>query len=210
MQPDRLVAHLCKQSVQALEQVAGYRLVGRQQASGNEIAFQQGGQGLVAEVVHRQGFPMFEGAGRAHRVEAAEELAEAEKLVQVARLGGAAATAGEQGEAEAGVLEQAFTITQQRRHHGHFTFRQFGAETVFLTDRRVAPALRAIELGDQRLGVFDAHLVDAVLVAVQREDACVAEKAEAFHGIQYQVGGEVIEGVGHGGAPAVRRPVYPC
>ena len=41
-----------------------------------------------------------------------------------------------------------------------------------------APALRPIELGDQRRAVLDADLVDAVFVAVQREDAAVGDAAE--------------------------------
>ncbi|MCY1495524.1 hypothetical protein D9M68_294280 [compost metagenome] len=198
MQPDRLVAHFGEQFVQALEQVAGHRLVGRQQAAGNEAALQQGRQGLMAEVVHRQGFAMLERACGAHGVQAAEQLAETVELVQVARLRRAAAAAGEEGEAKARVLEQAFAVTHQRRHHGHLAFGQFGAEAVLLAYGRIAPALGPVELGDQRFGVLDAHLVDAVLVAVEGEYPRVAEIADTFHGIQYQVGGEVIEGVRHG------------
>ncbi|MCY1305131.1 hypothetical protein D9M70_549160 [compost metagenome] len=151
---------------------------------------------------------MLEGACGAYRVQAPEQLAEAVELVQVAWLRRATAAAGEEGEAKAGVFEQAFAFSHQRRHHRHLALGQFGAEAVLFTYGRVAPALGSVELGDQRLGVLDAHLVDAVLVAVESEYPRIAEVADAFHSIQYQVGGEVIEGVGHGAAPAVRRPVY--
>ncbi|MGV8677847.1 phosphotransferase, partial [Pseudomonas aeruginosa] len=75
------------------------------------------------------------------------------------RGGRAPAAPREQGEAEAGECEQAFAVARQRRHHRHLAFRQLGAEGVLLADRRVAPAVRSVELGDQRLAVLDADLV---------------------------------------------------
>jgi hypothetical protein len=55
-----------------------------------------------------------------------------------------------------------------RRDHRHIALGQFEGEAVFFEDRFVAPALRPVELGDQRLGVFDAHLIHTVFVAVER------------------------------------------
>ncbi len=133
-----------------LEQVAGYGLVGRQQAFGNEVAFKQGGKGIVTEVLHPQGFAVFERAGGAHRVQTAEQLPEPIQLIEVARLRRTAATAREQGEAETGVFEQALAVVDQRRDHRHFALGQLEGEAVFFKDRVVGPALRAIELGDQR------------------------------------------------------------
>lgn len=212
VQADRLVGHLGEQGVEAFQQVAGDRLVGRQQAPGDEIAFQQGGQRGVAEVIHSERLAVLERPRGADRVQAAEQLAEAVELVEIARLGRPPAAPREQGEAEAGECEQAFAVARQRRHHRHLAFRQLGGEGVLLADRRVAPAVRSVELGDQRLAVLDADLVHAVFVAVERQHPCVAEIAEAFHGIQDEVGGQLVEGMGHDGAskarktPSVRKP----
>ncbi|MNM88565.1 hypothetical protein D3C81_1007860 [compost metagenome] len=116
-----------------------------------------------------------------------------------------AAAAREQSETEALVLEQGAAVVLHRRNHRHLAVGEFGGEAVFFEDRRIAPAAWAVELGDQRLCVFDAHLIDAVLVAVQCQHPGVAEKADAFHCVQDQVGGEGVEGVGHGDSGDGRR-----
>jgi hypothetical protein len=59
----------------------------------------------VAEVLHSQCFAVLERAGGADRVQAAEQLAEAIELVEVARLRRTAAAAGN-SKAEALVFEQ--------------------------------------------------------------------------------------------------------
>lgn len=164
----------------------------------------------MAEVIHSQGFAVLERAIGADRMQSAKQLAEAIELVEVARLRRAAAAAGEQGEAEAGVLEQRLAVMHQRRHQWYFAFGQLGRVGVLFEDRLVAPAAGAIELGDQRLAVFDAYLVDPVLVAIERQHAGVAEEADAFHGVEDQIGREVGEGMGHGGDPGqcTGRTVY--
>ncbi len=111
-----------------------------------------------------------------------------------------AAATGEQREAEALVFEQGAVIVLHGRNHRDFAVGEFGREGVLFEDGCIAPAAWAVELGNQRLRVFDAHLVHAVLVAVQRQHPSVAEKAQAFHCVQDQVGGEGVEGVGHGGS----------
>jgi len=74
---------------------------------------------------------------------------------------------------------------------------QFQAELVLLENRVVAPATGPVELGDQWCYIFDAHLIDAVLVAVERQHAGIAEVADAFHGVEDQVRRECVEGMGH-------------
>ncbi|MCY1183102.1 hypothetical protein D9M73_236950 [compost metagenome] len=81
---------------------------------------------------------------------------------------------------------------------------------MLLAYRVVAPACRAVELGDQRRLALDAYLIDAVLVAVQRQHAGIAEKAEAFHGIQHQIGGEGGKGMAHGGLQSMDVECTPC
>ncbi|MNY26103.1 hypothetical protein D3C86_1599310 [compost metagenome] len=161
----------------------------------------------MAEVLHLQGFAVGEGAQRADRMQTAEQLAEAIELLQIARLRCAAAAPREQGEAKAGVLEQGFAVAHQWRHHRHLALGQLEGEAVLLANRRVGPALRPVELGDQRRFVLDAHLVDAVLVAVECQYARIAEVAKALHGIQHQVGGQCGKWVGHGRLRSLGRRV---
>ncbi|MNO53270.1 hypothetical protein D3C76_437110 [compost metagenome] len=133
------------------QQVAGHGLEGGPQFARDEVAFEQGLQGGVAEVVHSQRFAMLERPCRGNGVQAAEQLAEAIELVEVAGFWCMAATAGEQCEAKTLVLEQCAAVVLQRRDHGHFTVGKLGSEAVFFKDRRIAPAARSVELGDQRL-----------------------------------------------------------
>ncbi|MND95644.1 hypothetical protein D3C80_879040 [compost metagenome] len=180
-----------------LEQVAGHRLEGRQQAFGDEVAFEQGIERGVAEVIHGQCFTVLERAGGADPMQTAEQLPKAIQLIEVARLWCTATAAREQGEAKAAVFEQGLVVVDKWRDHRHFAFGQFSGKAVLLEDRRVGPAVRAVELGDQWFSPFDTHLVDPVLVAVQCQHPGVAEKADAFHGVEDQVGGECFKGVGH-------------
>ena len=78
---------------------------------------------------------------------------------------------------------------------------------MLLLDALVRPASGPVELGHQRLGVFDAYLVDPVLVAVQCQQSAVAAVVHALHGIEYVLGTEPGEGAGligirHPGLPA--------
>jgi hypothetical protein len=63
---------------------------------------------------------------------------------------------------------------------------------MFFLDRRIAPAASAVELRDQRRCVFDSDLIDAILEAVQREQAAVGVHASrldrAEHGVRTQTG----------------------
>ncbi|MNZ79290.1 hypothetical protein D3C78_978910 [compost metagenome] len=151
----------------------------------------------MPKVLHSQCFAVLEGAGSAHGMQAAEQLAKAIELIEIARLRRTAAATGEQGEAEARVFEQAFAVVDQRCDHRDFAFGQLEGEAVFFEDGVVGPALRAVELGDQWLAIFDADLIHAVFVAVKCQDAGVAEKADAFNGIEHQIGGECFKRVRH-------------
>ena len=65
----------------------------------------------------------------------------------------------------------------QRRHDGNLLRARAMCERVLLEDRIVTPAPRPVELGHDRYVVFDADLVDAILVAVQREKTSVTAKS---------------------------------
>ena len=80
-------------------------------------------------------------------------------------------------------LEERPPIDHVRRHHRHLGLRQFERKRMFLEDRGRAPPLRPVELHDDRHVVLAPHLVDAILVAVQREHASVATMAERLDGL---------------------------
>ena len=59
---------------------------------------------------------------------------------------------------------------------------------MLLGDLRVAPAARPIELRDDRRLVLAPHLVDAVLVAVEREQTAVAADADGVERVEDELG----------------------
>ena len=87
---------------------------------------------------------------------------------------------GERSEALAAVLEQTNIVTTDWRRHGQLRVRQFERERVFLADRRVGPAERAIELQHPQRAVLVTQLIDAVLVAVERKQPSRRLQSDAF------------------------------
>jgi len=74
---------------------------------------------------------------------------------------------------------------------------QFGTEFVFFQNRRIAPTLRAIELGETlraiELGddggsVFDAHTEYPILETVERHDAPIGAQAKRLYSAKNRVG----------------------
>src|SRR4029453_5118772 len=94
---------------------------------------------------------------------ATEKAAHPLALGARAELGPAAAAPLEHGEAEAFVLEQRAAFMPHGRHDRNLRGRELEREAVLLGDRRRAPALRPIELHDQRRAALQADLVDAIL-----------------------------------------------
>jgi len=86
------------------------------------------------------------------------------------------------------------------RHYRNFQIGELLAEAMLLEYGFVAPAPGAIELGHNRAAVGQAHLVDPVLVAVQREEPSVTPEPEVFHGVQDLVRTQVTIGLGFVGS----------
>jgi hypothetical protein len=55
---------------------------------------------------------------------------------------------------------------------------------VLLQDGGIGPAAGPIELGDEGQAAFYAHLIDAVLIAVERQQAAIGLIAGRVHCIQ--------------------------
>ncbi len=198
VQADDVVADALEEFVEAQEQVARHGFIGGQQALGNEVAGEQGVQGGMAVALDVQRLAVLEGPTGTHRMQAAEQLAQTMQLVEIARLRRATATAGKECEAKAGMGEQRLAVALQGRDHGHLALFQFGGKGVFFENGGIRPAIRTVELGDQRSLGFDADLIDAILVAVEGQYPGIAEIAQAFDGVDDEVGTQIFERMRHG------------
>jgi len=67
---------------------------------------------------------------------------------------------------------------------------ELAGEGVLLLDLRAAPASRPVELEHARRAVVQPYLVDAVFVAVQREQPAVGAQPGRIAGVEHDVGGE--------------------
>src|SRR3989449_11211772 len=95
---------------------------------------------------------------------ASDEASDPFERLAVFQLGAAPAAARIHGEAEPGML-----AGKGRRDDRNFMLRQFFCEGMLFRDLPRAPAPGAVELEHDRAAVFQPDLVDAVLVAVERE-----------------------------------------
>ena len=125
--------------------------------------------------------------------------------------------AGVNREAEGTVEMQAGPGEPQRRDDRNLRTSQLLRECVFFENGGVAPAARAVELGHYGRRTFDTHAVDAVLVAVQREQPAIAaepeslDRADDLVGLQVLIGECGVDGYGasHGvGGDSRLMPVW--
>ena len=72
----------------------------------------------------------------------------------------------------------------ERLDNRNLLLRKFRRKTVFLENGIITPATGTIKLRDDRFIVFDSDLINAVLIAVEREESTVAPKTEAVDGRQ--------------------------
>jgi hypothetical protein len=91
------------------------------------------------------------------------------------------------------MLEQTFPVALDGRRHGQFSGREFEGERMFFGNLRVAPARRPIELEDPQGAVVVTQLIDAIFVAVEREQAPGRLQADAFRSSENGARVECIE-----------------
>ncbi len=90
-------------------------------------------------------------------------------------------------EAQSLVLEQTLAVALDGRRDRQFRRREFEGERMFFADLRIAPARRAIELEHPEGAVVVAQLIDAILVAVEREQAPGRLQPNAFRSSENHV-----------------------
>src|SRR6185503_16303947 len=125
------------------------------------------------EGLRRQRFALLERPRGADRVNASQEAADPLERLGVAELGRAAAAARINGKAK--TAERARSAGSD---HRYLALGELAREGVLLFDLRVAPATRPVELGDHGGFFLQPHLVDAVLVAREREQPPVGSQPE--------------------------------
>ena len=105
-----------------------------------------------------------------------------------------------QCKAEVSMSRQCAEVGKRERwYHRDFGFTQFSKKGVFFQNGRIAPARRPVELGDQRRTFFHAHLIDAVFVAIERQQAAVGAKTDRLDCIEHVIGRERRVGMQVGG-----------
>jgi hypothetical protein len=148
---------------------------------------QEIGARLVAERRDVDGGPVRITACRTGRVDAADEASEPFERRCVLEFRRATAAARKDGEPEAVEFVQRPPARLERGHDRDLVRVQLRREGVLLEDLRIAPARGAIELGDDGGSFLQPDLIDAVLVAVERQEPAVASQAQRVHGVQHDV-----------------------
>src|SRR5260221_962530 len=167
-----------------------------QQVRRHEILRKQPLARLAAEAGELERGPIGERARRAHRVNAPDEAADPLERLAVLELRRAPAAARKYREAKAAGRVRRISVGRERRDDRDLALGKLQAERVLLEDLSVGPARGTVELRDHRgrrtrTGtVFEPDLVDAVLVAVQREQPPVAGEAHARERVEHGIRGE--------------------
>src|SRR5919198_5808652 len=140
----------------------------------------------MAEAARRQGFAVLEFLDRAHGVDAADEAADPFERLVIAEL--RCAPAAPRVDRNAELLP---AVGVRRRDDGDFALGELARERVLLVDLRLGPASRAIELRHDDALIFEPDLVDAVLVAVETEQAPVGAQAAGADAVEHPLGREL-------------------
>ena len=124
---------------------------------------------------------MFEPAAAADAMDTRHRAAEYPQVLFRLEIRCVAALPRKQCEAIALVHQQRLArVHLQRRDARQFRIGEFRDECVLFEDRGVAQSFGAIELGDDLAAVVEPDLVDAVFIAVEREQVAVATKSKSL------------------------------
>ena len=159
--------------------------IGRAQFQRDEVVPEQEIEGLAPEGLGIEFRAQRIRLDRTDGMDAADEAPHPFQRIRVVQFRRPSAAAREDGEAEALEFVQGAPIDGHGRHHWNFMFDQFGHEGMVFQDGVVAPAVRTVELDHHRLLLVAANLVDPVFIAVQGQQAAVAEEADAVDGVQH-------------------------
>ena len=178
----------------------GWWTLSESEAAGLRAYLQKGGFLIIDDFHYENEWAVFERAMKKVLPAARIDRRKDDVPDRLARA--AAALAWRDGQALALVMEQRVALAQHPgRGHGHLGGGQLGGEGVFFQDLRIAPAARAIELGDGNATVLQVHLQHPVLVGVQLQQPAVGleagqeQRLQHAGGVQRGVGGVVHRGM---------------
>src|SRR5262245_38623393 len=109
---------------------------------------------------------MAEAGARTDHVHASHEPPHPLAFSTCLQFGPASAASLEHGEAEVLVVEQRAWAAEQRWDYGDFSCRKLECEGMLFEDCGLGPAIRPVELGNQRRAIVHTQLVDTIFVAV--------------------------------------------
>src|SRR5258707_15608492 len=118
---------------------------------------------------------------------AAEKPANPFALIAVAQFRPSSAAPGKHGVAKAMMYMHGLARAQQWRDHRNFLGRELAREGMFLADRGVAPALRAVELVNDRVAFPVADFIPPVFVVFALQHPPIAAKSQCIDRIQIGV-----------------------
>ena len=111
---------------------------------------------------------------------AADETPHHQALITRRELRPASALARVGGVLKAVVRMQRRAVHHERSDDRDLNGRELRGKAMLLEQRARRPATGPVELDDDRFGVLDPDLVDAILVAVERQHAAVARKPQCL------------------------------
>jgi len=153
-------------------------LIGRMKLERYEIVVEQEVARIVSIALDLYRRSVREIPGLTDQVNAGNQAPELLEEVVVVEIGRAPAmTRADRKSVRSGMVQGAI-VEDEWRNDWKFSCTQFLVELMLLNDCRVAPSPGAVKLGHDRPLLFDTNLVNAVLVAVEREEAAITSKAQ--------------------------------
>ena len=121
-----------------------------------------------------------------------------EQVIKVVELRCMTSPAGKSGNQKALRLLQCRAVNFHRRNNGQTVINQFLSEGMLFQNLLAGPAPRPVELDDDRVGFFDAYLIDAILITVKGEQAQVTAQANGLDAVDHAIRCQPLKGMGHG------------
>src|SRR5579872_513998 len=188
------LSHRGKSRRDPLEQRAAHRGIACGEPLGQELAREHVRACVPTESLDTQARTHGESAQRPHLMQAREAPPQELQRLRPIELRGAASHPGKTGETELVIAHQRLTPEMERSGHRELCGCQLAGELVLLEDLCVAPARRPVELEHQDAALA-VQLVDAVLVAIEREQPSVGVESDRRGRVQHHLGGEPVEGL---------------
>ncbi len=182
------IARTLVTAADAVERLLRHAAVDIHQIERNEILREQIIARLLPEVCDIERWALIERLQRADGVNPTDEAPDPLERFAVFEIRCPTSAPLEYGEAESFVfMQRGAGHERHRRHHGNLGFGENLRKDMLFQNRRIRPALRPVELGNQRRAVVHANLINAILVAVQGEQTTVAAQADCIKRIENQV-----------------------